>query len=91
MRYPKRLYTAKQKAWCIRYQDETTFEPLMGDYEAGNETFVKAAKKSLLWFEDWSSDAYLRASAGDIPGEAEAWDAAQTPLESSQPSPRPAD
>ena len=63
-------YTAAQREWCQRYERETTFEPLMCDYEAGNVTFVQAARESVRWFEDWSNDAMLRL--GDVPGEQEA-------------------
>lgn len=59
--------TKEQRAWCKRYEQETTFEPLMDDFLAGNEPFVKAARDSLRWFEDWSSDAFIRAGE-DIPG-----------------------
>ena len=50
-------YTKRQKDWCKNYQDTTTFEPMMGDFEEGNETFQKAARRNVLWFESWSSDA----------------------------------
>ena len=71
MKYPKAKYTQEQKRWCQTYETETTFEPLMDDYECGNESFVDAAKKSLLWFEDWSNDAHLNASRVHIPGDEE--------------------
>lgn len=62
--------TKEQRAWCKEYELATTFEPLMDDFLAGNETFVQAAKKSNHWFESWSSDAYLSISR-HIPGEYE--------------------
>lgn len=40
----------------------------MCDYEAGNTSFVEAARLSVSWFEDWSSGAYLKVSR-KIPGE----------------------
>ena len=61
------VMTAEQKAWCKLYEQQTTFEPLMDDFLAGNETFVAAAKKSNYWFESWSSDAHLAISR-HIPG-----------------------
>jgi hypothetical protein len=64
-------YTEEQKEWCKNYQDETRFEPLMDDFEAGKESFYKAATFSLTWFESWSSDALLRAYSKNgvsIPG-----------------------
>ena len=54
-----RKYTAKQKKWCKFYQETTGFEPLMGEFEAGTESFEKAAQGSIDWFEAWSSDALL--------------------------------
>lgn len=65
--YPAKLYTKSQREWCERYERETTFEPLMCDYEAGNMTFVEAARNSTQWFESWASDA-LRRGCDDIPG-----------------------
>ena len=56
----KNRYTKKQREWCDNYQNETTFEPLMDDFEAGNETFQKAAWRSVRWFEDWKTDAFMR-------------------------------
>lgn len=57
-----------QKAWCTRYENETGFDALMDDFLAGNETFLFAAKNSVRWFEDWSSNAYLNISR-NYPGE----------------------
>ena len=51
-RYPRDLYTKAQEDWCIEYEDITTFEPLVGDYEAGNCSFEVAAEDSLIWFRD---------------------------------------
>lgn len=65
----KRRRTKRRIAWCVHYQRVTTFEPLMDDFMAGNESFVEAAQKSLQWFEDWSNDAYLSASESPIPGD----------------------
>ncbi len=53
----KSKMNAKQRKWCRMYQETTTFEPLMDDFEAGEETFREAALKSILWFEHWSGDA----------------------------------
>lgn len=61
-------YDERQRAWCLRYENETTFEPLMDGYETGETSFAEAAKLSLFWFESWASDAYLRAGNGNIPG-----------------------
>lgn len=69
MKYPKSKYTEDQREWCERYEQETGFDPhAMGDYEAGNLTFIQAAQNSIQWFEDWSSDAHLRITKGGIPG-----------------------
>lgn len=62
--------TKEQREWCKQYKQQTTFEPLMDDFLAGNKTFVQAAKLSNRWFEDWSSDAYLNITR-HIPGEYE--------------------
>jgi len=59
---------AAQKKWCKTYQAATGFEPLMDDFEAGNETFLEAVQKSTVWFEDWANDALLKITRG-IPEE----------------------
>ena len=58
--------TNEQRAWCKNYQEQTTFEPLMDDFLHGNETFVKAAKDSIRWFEDLSADTMRQIDR--IPG-----------------------
>jgi hypothetical protein len=60
MNLKNKRYTKKQRLWCENYQNETTFEPMMGDYELGNENFSQAARKSVDWFDGWASDALLR-------------------------------
>lgn len=62
----KRL-TSVQRKWADEYKDHTGFDAMLDDFRAGNVTFTEAAKKSIRWFEDWSSDAYLRIS--NYPGE----------------------
>lgn len=74
MKFPKKLYTAEQKAWCVMYQAETTFEPLMCDYVAGHQTFYEAARISVDWFESWSTDAHLKIGTR-VPGAEAALDA----------------
>ena len=70
--YSKSLYSSAQRKWCKNYERVTTFEPLMCDYEAGNQTFLQAARFSVDWFAGWSSDAHL--TVGDnIPGAYEYW------------------
>ena len=70
MKFARGKYTKEQRKWCERYERETGFDPhAMGDYEAGNKTFVDAAKDSVHWFEDWSNDTYLRITSGNIPGD----------------------
>lgn len=59
-------YTSEQRAWCEAYEKLTGFDPLMCDFEAGNESFITAAKNSKKWFEDWSSD--MLRSIPDMPG-----------------------
>jgi len=68
MEFDAKNYSAEQIAWCKKYEKETGFEPLMFDFEAGNETFYEAARKSVGWFEDWANDALLRVTADEIPG-----------------------
>ena len=62
----KRRLSAKQRQWCKEYEYRTTFEPLMDDFLAGNESFYQAAKKSLNWFVNWSNEAFQ--GIPDIPG-----------------------
>lgn len=54
--------TSAQTAWCREYKHQTTFEPLMDDFKAGNATFSQCAHSSVRWFEDWSTDAHLNIS-----------------------------
>ena len=67
-KWPANKYDERQRAWCERYARETTFEPLMDEYETDEKTFAEAAVLSLDWFESWSSDAFHRAGRGNIPG-----------------------
>lgn len=66
-RSPATRMTLEQRAWCKLYKDETTFEPLMDDFLAGNKSFLEAARFSVRWFGGWSSDAHLNISR-NIPG-----------------------
>ena len=53
-----REMTRAQAKWCEEYEQSTTFEALMDNFRAGNETFPQAAKKSRDWFENWMNDAF---------------------------------
>lgn len=68
-KYPLPKFTKAQQAWCVEYEQWTGFEPLTGDYEAGHETFVEAAKKSVVWYEGHTQDMHLRISSMKIPGQ----------------------
>jgi hypothetical protein len=74
MKYPKNLYSAEQKNWCENYETKTTFEPLMGDYVAGHQSFYEAARSSVHWFKSWASDVHLQIDAA-IPGRRAAFEA----------------
>lgn len=52
----KRKFTKKQSEWCKFYQRQTSFEPLMDDYLAGNESFAQAAAGSIEWFSDYANE-----------------------------------
>lgn len=54
--YPRKHYTVAQRAWCILYETETLFEPMMGDYEAGNMSFEEAQEWNKQWLLDWVRD-----------------------------------
>lgn len=54
----KRRATPAQRNWLRDYELATTFEPLMDDWLAGNETFEEMAKKSIQWFQDWASETH---------------------------------
>lgn len=60
------VYTKEQRHWCRNYQEQTGFEPLMSDFEHGNESFKEAAKTSVDWFENWASDALLFITDGEM-------------------------
>lgn len=55
----ERTLTPQQREWCKKYKEETTFDPLIDDFLAGEETFKEAAQKSVEWFEDWANDVTL--------------------------------
>ena len=61
------LLTPKQRSWCRRYEQQTTFEPLMDDFLAGNESFLEAARNSVWWFTEWSNEAHCKIR--NIPGD----------------------
>ncbi|CAE6820399.1 hypothetical protein R70006_06170 [Paraburkholderia domus] len=67
MKFLKGKYTQAQQAWCENYEARTGFDPLMDDFEAGNESFYEGATKSVSWYEDHSNDALLSISNA-IPG-----------------------
>lgn len=54
--YPRKHYTVAQRAWCIRYETETLFEPVMDEYEAGNCTFEAAQAWNKQWLLDWAKE-----------------------------------
>ena len=56
-RYSKLKYNKAQVEWCKNYERETTFEPIMCNFEAGEQTFQEAANWNVKWFEDWSVEA----------------------------------
>lgn len=62
------IYTPEQRAWCEEYQRQTTFEALMDDFEAGNETFIVAAKKSTAWFLRWAVETHAAVQAPLVNG-----------------------
>ncbi|WP_413216038.1 hypothetical protein [Paraburkholderia kururiensis] len=65
------VFALQQREWCVLYEARTGFDPMMDDFEAGNETFYQGAAKSVRWFEDHAADA-LNAISRDVPG----WEAA---------------
>lgn len=65
--YDRTKYTDEQWAWCEKYESRTGFDPMMSDFETGEENFYQAAQKSIQWYESHSSDAYLAISA-NVPG-----------------------
>lgn len=67
-KWPADKYDDRQREWLNYYEHETGFEPMMGDYEVGNQTFVEAALVNIDWFESWSSDALSHVSGKTIPG-----------------------
>lgn len=62
--YSAHLYTPEQKGWCRRFEAETTFEPMMADFEDGKESFEVAAEKNVLWFADWAMSAHRKINDG---------------------------
>lgn len=67
-KWPADKFDDAQRAWCEHYERETDFEPQMDDYIAGNVSFVDAASAAVTWFEQHSTDQFLRMTAHHIPG-----------------------
>ena len=57
-KYSKRKYTQAQINWCKNYEFITGIEPMMCNFEAGEQTFQEAASWNVHWFEDWMHDAH---------------------------------
>lgn len=56
MKSKKVVMSKARKAWCAEYERATSWEPLMDDYLAGNESFMEAANHSIQWFRDWAQE-----------------------------------
>lgn len=68
MIYAKKI-NGKQRAWMLKYERETTFEPMhQEEIDSGDMTFIESAKSNIRWFEDWSNDVYQRIT-DSIPGD----------------------
>ena len=65
--FDRSKYTDEQWEWCVRYEDLTGFDPMMGDFENGVKTFVDAAQFSCEWYAEHTDDAYLKITR-NIPG-----------------------
>ena len=57
-KYPKSKYTEEQIKWCENYENQTTFQAVMCNFESGEQTFKEAARWNVRWFEDWMQDAH---------------------------------
>lgn len=68
-----RRFTKKQREWLEHYQATTGFDALGADDP--ELTFEEIARKSIQWFEDWSSESLDQISA--YPGRLEAFDATE--------------
>ena len=56
--YGVKLYSQKQANWCRAYEIETSFEPVMEDYEAGTMTFREAQDWNIAWFKAWAIETH---------------------------------
>lgn len=68
-------YTPAQAEWCKKYLQITKIEPAMADFEAGKETFVAAAWRSMQMFASWC-DVTLNTVNRELLAEAHATNAA---------------
>lgn len=58
-----RKLNGKQRAWCKKYERNTTFEPMyQEDLDSGEINFDNFAKANIGWFEDWASEMLLSIS-----------------------------
>lgn len=60
-------YTKEQRDWCIAYESECGFEPLMYEHDQGEKTFEQAARSSIRWYEAHTSHVLLRLWGLKIP------------------------
>lgn len=54
--YSRDLYTYSQAHWLDTYEVLTTFEPMVDDYEAGNETLEECFEFNVSWFLSWAAE-----------------------------------
>jgi hypothetical protein len=65
----KKRMNKHQKDWQRRFESETGFDMMwMDEFHDGSRSFIDVAKANVHWYEDHTSDIYLRVSA-DYPGE----------------------
>ena len=60
--FDRSKYTKDQWDWCLNYERITDYDPIMGDFEIGHMSFYDAAKFSVSWYEEHTSDAHLKVS-----------------------------
>ena len=62
--YSAKLYLKRQAQWCRMYEIETSFEPVMEEYEQGNFTFRQAQDWNIAWFKSWAIETHEKLERG---------------------------
>lgn len=66
--YSRKLYSYSQAKWLDDYHTITSFEPMVDDYEAGNESIEECLHFNIEWLLSWAQEemSHLRERIASI-------------------------